>query len=78
MSSLSSLNVRMFSSTVSKVRGPSKSALTCIGSHTCSGGVVRTHSFSGKGMRNWFLVISIAKLTSKHFSKKTQWEKLID
>ena len=57
MSSPSSLNVGMFSCTVSKVRGPSKSALTCVGSDTCSGGVIRTHLFSRKGMRNWFLLI---------------------
>ena len=39
MSSLSSLNVGMFSSIVSKVRGPSKTAVTCVGSDTCFGGV---------------------------------------
>ena len=72
MSSSSCLNVGMFSCTVSKVRAPSKSALASVGSDTCSGGVVRTHSFTRKGMRDWFLVIQIAKPTSKHFSMKTQ------
>ena len=57
MSSPSARNVGMFSCPVSKVRGPSNSAVTCVGSNTCFGGVVRTHFFSGKRMRNWFLVI---------------------
>ena len=31
-----------------------------------------THFFSGKGVKNWFQVISIGQPTSKHFSMRTQ------